>query len=161
MPQDRLIIVGGGHCGRAVAKLASLMDFSIVVADDRAEYARAEDFPFANIESVIHASADFTDLPVVDEQTYVVLVSKGYLTDEAALRRVIASPAAYIGMIGSINKRDAVYQKLLEGGIDPKLLERVHSPIGLEIGAESPEEIAVSILAEIIQIRAEEKRHKP
>lgn len=157
MPRDRLLIVGGGHCGRALAKAASLLDFSVVVADDRAEFARPADFPFPNVESVLHTPADFATLPQVDEQTYVVLVSKGFLTDEAALRRVIGCPAAYVGMIGSIRKREAVYDKLRADGVTEEQLARVHAPIGLEIGAESPEEIAVSILAEIIRVRSGRK----
>src|SRR5262249_32811179 len=85
------VLVGGGHCGRALARAASLLDFEIVVADDREEFARAEDFALPNVSQVIKASATYAELPPVDPQTYVVLVSKGFITDEAALRRVIAS----------------------------------------------------------------------
>jgi xanthine dehydrogenase accessory factor len=158
MPPDRLLIVGGGHCGRALARMASLLDFSIVVADDRAEYARAEDFPFPNIERVLHLPPDFDGLPVPDENTYIVLVSKGFVTDEAALRRALGTPAAYIGMIGSKRKREVVYDHLRADGISQETLDFVHAPVGLEIGAETPEEIAVSILGEIIQNRAERRK---
>jgi xanthine dehydrogenase accessory factor len=154
VPGDRMLIVGGGHCGRALAAAASLLDFSIILADDREEYARAADYPFANVEAVLHLPADFEGLPAADAQTYVVLVSKGFLTDAAALQRVIDSPAAYIGMIGSQSKREAVFQKLREDCISDEKLARVFAPIGLEIGAESPAEIAVSILAEIVRERA-------
>ncbi len=154
VPTDRLLIVGGGHCGRALAKLAAAMDFSIVIVDDRAEFARPELFPFDAVERVLHLPADYDGLPEPDERTYVALVSKGFVTDEAALRRVLNSPAPYIGMIGSCRKRDIVYDRLRADGISELLLARVHAPIGLEIGAETPEEIAVSILAEIIAIRA-------
>ncbi len=157
MPSDRLLIVGGGHCGRALARAASLLDFSVVVADDRAEFARVEDFPFANVKGVLHLPADFAGLPEADERTFVVLVSKGFVTDEAALRRVLDSPAAYIGMIGSRRKREVVFDRLRADGIAPEKLARVHAPIGLEIGAETPAEIAVSILAEIIQVRAQRR----
>jgi xanthine dehydrogenase accessory factor len=81
-------------------------------------------------------------------------VSKGFITDEAALRRVIDSPAAYVGMMGSLKKRDVVYNKLRADGFTEEQLARVHCPIGLEIGSEAPAEIAVSILAQIIQVRA-------
>jgi xanthine dehydrogenase accessory factor len=159
MPRDRMLIVGGGHCGRALAKAASLIDdFSLVVADDRPEFARPDDFPFPNVERVIHTPPDYSALPDPDQRTYVILVSKGFLTDEAALRRVINSPAAYIGMIGSLRKRAAVYDKLRATGITDAQLARVHAPIGLEIGAESPEEIAISILAEVIKIRSDRRR---
>ncbi|MDQ3812758.1 MAG: XdhC/CoxI family protein [Armatimonadota bacterium] len=158
MPSDRLLIVGGGHCGRALVQAAALLDFSIVLADDRADYARPEDYPFANVEAVLHLASDFAGLPLPDEATYVVLVSKGFLTDEAALRRVLDTPAAYIGMIGSKRKRETVFNNLRAAGIAEKKLARVHAPIGLEIGAETPEEIAISILAEIIQVRAQRQQ---
>ena len=157
MPPDRLLIVGGGHCGHALAKAASLLDFSIVVADDREEYTRPEDYAFANVESVLRLPPTFEGLPIPDERTYAALVSKGFLTDEAALRRVIDSPAAYIGMIGSLKKRETVYDRLRADGYTEAQLARVQAPIGLEIGAETPEEIAISILAQIIQARAKRK----
>ena len=157
MPPERLLIVGGGHCGKALAHAASLLHFSIIIADDREDFARREDYPFAGVEAVLHLPADFEGLPAPDPQTYVVLVSKGFLTDEAALRRVINSPAAYIGMIGSVNKRETVYDKLRADGISEEQLARVHAPIGLEIGADCPQEIAVSILAQIIAERAKKR----
>lgn len=157
MPPDRLLIVGGGHCGRALARMASLLDFSIIVADDREEYVRPEDFAFPNITQVLRLAADYEGLPTPDENTYVALVSKGFLTDEAALRRILDTPAAYIGMIGSRRKREVVYDKLRADGISEERLARVHAPIGLDIGAETPEEIAVSILGEIIQVRAQRR----
>jgi xanthine dehydrogenase accessory factor len=155
MPLDRLLIVGGGHCGRALARAASPLDFGIVVADDREEFSRPDDFAFPGVEQVLHSRSDYADLPDPDTQTYVALVTKGFLTDEAALRRVIDSPAAYIGMMGSIKKRETVFAKLRADGVPEQSLARVHSPIGLEIGAETPAEIAVSILAEIVQVRAQ------
>lgn len=153
LPPERLVIVGGGHCGRALAEAASRLDFSIVVADDRAEFARPEDFEFPRVESVLHLPPDFSGLPHADGRTYVALVSKGYVTDEAALRRVIDSPAAYIGMIGSRRKRDIVFARLRADGVSEEALERVRSPIGMDIGADSPQEIAIAILAEIIAVR--------
>ncbi|HLX64980.1 MAG TPA: XdhC/CoxI family protein [Planctomycetota bacterium] len=157
MPAERLLIVGGGHCGRALAQAASLLDFSIVIVDDRDEHSKPEDFAFRGVESVLRLTPDFSELPEVDAHTYVVLVSKGFITDTEALRRVIRSPAAYIGMIGSAQKRDTVFEKLRAEGISDELLARVHAPIGLEIGADSPAEIAVSILAEIIRKRRRTK----
>jgi xanthine dehydrogenase accessory factor len=158
MPSDQLLIVGGGHCGRALAQAASLLDFSIIVVDDREEFADANEYDFENVEQVLHLPSNFEGLPVPDEQTYVVLVSKGYLSDEAALRRVLPSPAPYIGMVGSVRKREVVFDKLRADGITEAELARVHAPVGLEIGADTPEEIAISILAEIIQVRASKKK---
>src|SRR5262249_20173992 len=144
-----------------LARMASLLDFTITLADDRAEYARPEDFTFPNVESVLHLPPDYAGLPVPDERTYIALISKGFVTDEAALRRVLDTPAAYIGMIGSKRKREVVYDSLRADGVSDEILARVHAPIGLEIGAETPEEIAVSVLAEIIQVRAERRRNQP
>lgn len=158
VPSDRLLIVGAGHCGRALARMASQMDFSIIVADDRADFAVPERFPYEGVEAVLHLPPDYDGLPAPDDATYVALVSKGFVTDEAALRRVLSSPAPYIGMIGSCRKRDVVYERLRADGISEAQLARVHAPIGLEIGAETPEEIAVSILAEIIAARAKRRR---
>lgn len=160
VPPERLLIIGGGHCGRALAQAASLLDFSIIVADDRAEHVQPADYRLPNVEAVLHLPEDYAGLPAPDAETYVVLVTKGFATDEAALRRVIDSPAAYIGMIGSKRKREVVYDKLRADSIAEAKLARVHAPIGLEIGAETPEEIAVSILAEIIQVRARQRRER-
>ena len=155
MAPDRLLIVGGGHCGRALAQAAAPLGFSILVADDRAEYARPEDFAFPGVAQVLHLPSDFGGLPALDDHTYVVLLTKGFTTDEAALRRVIESPAAYIGMIGSRQKREFVCARLRADGISAAALARVHTPVGLEIGAQTPAEIAISILAEIVQVRAQ------
>lgn len=157
LPKERLLIVGGGHCGQALAKFASLLDFSLVIAEDRAEFANPSLYPFANVEQVLHLPPDYEGLPTPDAQTYVALVTKGFVTDEAALRRVLASPAPYIGMIGSVRKREVVYTNLRDSGFTPEELARVHAPIGIEIGAETPEEIAISILAEVIQVRAKQR----
>lgn len=157
-PPERLIIVGGGHCGRALARMASLLDFDIVVADDREEHSRAEDFDFPNVSQVLHLPATYEGLPAPDENTYVALVSKGFITDEAALRQILGCPAAYIGMIGSCRKRDTVYENLRKDGVSEEALAAIHAPIGLEIGAETPEEIAVSILGEIIRARSQRRK---
>jgi xanthine dehydrogenase accessory factor len=155
VPPDKLLIVGGGHCGRALAEAASLLGFSITVVDDRAEFAQPDDYSFPGVEDVLHLLPDFSDLPQPDEHTFVTLVSKGYISDEAALRRILDSPAAYIGMIGSKRKRETVFASLRTSGIEEEKLARVCAPIGLDIGAETPAEIAVSILAQIIQVRAQ------
>jgi xanthine dehydrogenase accessory factor len=146
-----LFIVGGGHVGQALAKAASLLDFNITIIDDREEFVRPEHA--AEKIKVVQTLPDYSAMPDITENTYVCLVSKGYPSDEAALRHVIKSPAKYIGMIGSQKKIKAVYENLERDGFDPSLLKRVHAPIGIEIEADSPEEIAVSILAEIIRVK--------
>lgn len=147
-----LLVVGGGHVGQALAALGVLVGFSVVVLDDRPEYARPERFPGA--ERVI--CGDFEEelgrYPVTP-QTYVVVVTRGHREDERSLRQVVSSNAAYIGMIGSKRRSAAVLRHLASEGCPEEALGRVRTPIGLDIGAETPEEIAVSIMAEIIQVR--------
>jgi xanthine dehydrogenase accessory factor len=161
MPCDRLLIVGAGHCGRALARAASALGLSIVVADDRAEYACPEAFTFPGVEPPIVLPADYSGLPAPDSATYVAIMTRDHAADEAALRQVVCSPAAFVGMIGSRRKRDQVFARLRATGVPEDALARVHCPIGLEIGAETPEEIAISILAQIIQERASRAHAEP
>ncbi len=147
-----LVIAGGGHVGKALSEIASLCGFRVTVIDDRPEYADPERFPEA--EQVIRGRFEevLADYPL-DSTTYVVAVTRGHKHDEASLRGVIGRGAAYVGMIGSRRRARAVLQHLLEEGADPDAVAQVHTPIGLDIGAESPEEIAVSVMAEIILMR--------
>jgi xanthine dehydrogenase accessory factor len=147
-----LVIAGGGHVGRALAEIATLCGFRVTVVDDRPEYADPERFPGA--ERVIRGRFDevLAGLPL-DETTYLVAVTRGHKHDEASLRSVIGRGAAYVGMIGSRRRAAAVLQHLVEEGLDAGAVAQVHTPIGLDIGAESPEEIAVAVMAEIILVR--------
>jgi xanthine dehydrogenase accessory factor len=147
-----LLIIGGGHIGKALAEIGDLCGFSIEVVDDRPEYANKERFPQAERISqgrFDEVLAEYT----VDANTYVVCVTRGHRHDEVSLRAVVDSPAAYVGMIGSRRRVAAVLQHLTDEGLDADAVARVHTPIGLDIGAETPEEIAVSIMAEIIMAR--------
>lgn len=155
MNAPNLLIIGGGHVGQALAKAASLLDFNITIVDDRKEYSEKNETGLKI--NLIHTPPDFSAIPKITENTYVCLVSKGCPTDEIALRQVIHSSAKYIGMIGSRKKVRTVYQNLEASGIDPSLFERVNAPIGINIGGDSPEEIAISILAEIISIKNQKK----
>jgi len=147
-----LVIAGGGHVGKALSEIASLCGFRVTVIDDRPEYADPERFPEA--EKVIRGRFDevLADYPL-DSTTYVVAVTRGHKHDEASLRSVIGRGAAYVGMIGSRRRARAVLQHLVEEGADAGAVAQVRTPIGLDIGAESPAEIAVSVMAEIILIR--------
>ncbi len=147
-----LVIAGGGHVGKALSEIASLCGFRVTVIDDRPEYADPERFPEA--ERVIRGRFDevLADYPL-DGTTYVVAVTRGHKHDEASLRGVIGRGAAYVGMIGSRRRAKAVLKHLVEEGADPDEVAKVHTPIGLDIGAESPAEIAVSVMAEIILLR--------
>jgi xanthine dehydrogenase accessory factor len=147
-----LYIFGGGHISLPLAKTAKLLGFRITVIDDRAEFASPERFPEA--ESVL--AGDFTKtFPKlkIDKSSYIVIVTRGHQNDELVLEWAIGTPAKYIGMIGSQTKVKTIYSHLLAKGMSQERLDSVHSPIGLEIGAQTPEEIAVSILAEIIKVR--------
>lgn len=147
-----LIVVGGGHIGYFVARLGKMVGFQVMVLDDRPEFASEERFPEADV--VI--AADFEETlknSSIGENTYIVIVTRGHKQDEVSLRQVVESPAAYIGMIGSRRRVGAVLKHIHESGVPLESLARVRSPIGLDIGAETPEEIAITIIAEIIMVR--------
>ncbi|MEE8112133.1 MAG: XdhC/CoxI family protein [Acidobacteriota bacterium] len=149
---DRLLIFGGGHVGEALAEKASGMDFEIHVVEDRQEFLQPGNFP---AQTVLHfAGPEFSgDFPEPDPHAFVCILTRCHRTDHQVLRRVIRFPAAYLGMIGSRRKARTVLSRLAAEGVPEKLLESVHSPIGLEIGGRTPAEIAVSILAQVVQYR--------
>ena len=147
-----LLIIGSGHVGKALATIGDMCGFSVEVIDDRPEFANAERFPEADRITCGRFDEVLDGYPI-DANTYVACVTRGHKHDETSLRLVAPTEAAYVGMIGSKRRVGAVLQHLIEDGIDPRAVERVHTPIGLEIGAETPEEIAVSIMAEIIRAR--------
>lgn len=145
----RLLVVGGGHVGLAVATLGEFCGMSVAVFDDREEFANHERFPMAEqiFAGDVAAALDAYDVGASD---YIVLVSRGHQVDELALRHTVSRGAAYVGMIGSRRRTQTVLQHLLDEGVPAAELDAVHTPIGIDIGAETPEEIAVSVLAEII-----------
>jgi xanthine dehydrogenase accessory factor len=150
---ERVYIFGGGHVGFQVASLAKKVGFDYIVIDDRAEFASAERFPDASNLVVADPGTVAEDLAVTTND-YIVIVTPAHKDDYNVLRGVIQKPARYIGMIGSSAKRKQIYHKLREtDGIPDDLLNKIHSPIGIDIGSETPEEIAVSIVAELIQVR--------
>lgn len=148
----RLLIMGGGHVGKALSLIGSMCGFRITVVDDRPEYANRERFPEA--DEVIRGRFDevLAECPI-DAATYVVCVTRGHRHDEVSLRAVVGRGARYVGMIGSRRRAGAVLQHLVEDGADAEAVAAVRTPIGLDVGAETPEEIAVAIMAEIIQVR--------
>ena len=150
---DHLLIVGGGHCGRALARAAALLDDRhITLMEERPEHAERGDLPPAI--TLVTADTSYSGLAaLVDTDTDVVLVSQGADSDERALRQVVNVNARYIGMMGSRKKVRTVFDNLRRDGFAEEALARVHAPIGLEIGSETPAEIAVSILAQIIVLR--------
>jgi len=152
LPPERLLIFGAGHVGRALARLALGLGFEAVVLDDREEFLEGGLLPPRVAR--LRTDPDFSgELPPVDSSTYIAIVTRCHRTDLAALRRVVQSTAAYIGLIGSRRKVRVVMSRLREEGTPVEVLERVHAPIGLSIGACTPEEIAVSIAGEMIRTR--------
>jgi xanthine dehydrogenase accessory factor len=147
-----VIVFGGGHVGRSISKIASAAGFVVTIVDDREQYAAQGRFPDAVRTLAENWDAAFTLLPI-RSATSIVIVTRGHESDAEVLRHAVTTPARYIGMIGSRKKVAATYKKLVDAGIPRSLLERVHAPIGLEIGATTAEEIAVSIVAELIRTR--------
>ncbi|MEN6439597.1 MAG: XdhC family aldehyde oxidoreductase maturation factor [Syntrophobacter sp.] len=152
-------IFGAGHVGQALARMTPLVDFKTVVLDDREEFASRERMASADEVVVLRTFEDALAGFALDEDSYIVIVTRGHAHDKTVLSQSLRTKAGYIGMIGSRRKRDIIYQALAETGeFGEDAFARVHSPVGLAIGAETPEEIAVSILAEMIQVRAEKNR---
>jgi xanthine dehydrogenase accessory factor len=147
-----LIIFGGGHVGRSLSKIAGDAGFTVTVVDDRQEYAHPDRFP-EDVRTISKSWRDaFEDLQVKPSAS-IVIVTRGHESDKEVLRHAVRTPARYIGMIGSGKKVTATYARLQEEGVPIALLKRVHAPIGMEIGAVTAEEIAVSIVAELIHVR--------
>lgn len=156
-PFPRLIIAGGGHIGRALAHLASLLDFDITVVDDRREYACQENIPDADHFIVKDIGAAMTELEI-DPNTYIVIVTRDHKNDAEALKPCIASDAAYVGMIGSRKKVGTIKSRFLESGFaTEEEWANIHTPIGISIGSVTVQEIAISIAAELVLERAKIK----
>lgn len=152
-PTPELIVCGGGHVGQAVARAGRLLDFQVTVIDDREDFASREKFPDPQIRLL---AADFIEALRalrITPASHVVIVTRGHKHDEMCLREVVNKPARYIGMIGSRRRTATIRAMLLRDGTPSAQLEKVHAPIGLDIGAQTPEEIALAILAEIVLVR--------
>jgi xanthine dehydrogenase accessory factor len=151
-PEPRLIIAGAGYVAQALARLAIPLDFRIVVVDDRRDLADPQVFSD-------RVQLTFGDIPQTirdmepDEASWIVIVTRGHHLDKDALRAALETNAAYVGMIGSPNKVKHIFKDLLKEGISAERLAQVHAPIGLDLGAETPDEIALSIAAEMVMIR--------
>lgn len=153
VPQPRLLITGAGHVGRALSHLGKLLDFEVIVWDDRSDYANKENIPDADqiISGTIYDSLD--NFPV-DKNTYIVIVTPGHKNDAEVLKTFIGSEAGYIGMIGSRNKISQVREKFLsQGWTTPEQWSKIYTPIGLEIHSKTVQEIAISIAAQLVLIR--------
>lgn len=148
-----LLIAGAGHVALPLAQLGKLIDFDVVVLDDRPQFANTTRFPMADKVLAQPFRETLRNWPI-DHDTHIVLVTRGHSHDVECLLEVLDSPARYIGMIGSKRRVRAVFDLLEEEqNIDPTKLDRVYAPIGLDIGAETPAEIAVAVAAEIINLQ--------
>jgi xanthine dehydrogenase accessory factor len=149
--QPRIIMVGAGHVGMAIARLTEVLDYHLVVVDDRPEFASREKYPQA---TEIVCDSDFKQglaTLKIDGNSYIVIATAD--ADYPAIQAVINSGAAYIGMIGSKRKVKLIKEKLLAEGVSEERLQCIYAPVGLDIGSETPAEIAISIMAEILKVK--------
>ena len=153
-----LYVFGGGHVSKQIVPLASRVGFQVVVIDDRREFADTKNFPDAWEVHQFPFEGVMDKLPV-DESSFLIIVTRGHMNDKIVLSQALRTKAMYIGMIGSRQKRKIIYETLLEEGFTQEDLSKVSSPIGIDIGAETPEEIGVSIVAELIKVKAGCGRH--
>lgn len=151
-------LFGAGHVAQPTARLARLVGFRVEVLDDRAEFANSRNFPDAAKLHVVRNFDSALQGLSIGVDAYIIIVTRGHLHDKEVLAQALRTQAIYIGMIGSRRKRDTIYQQLLKEGFTEADLTKVHSPIGLAIGADTPEEIAVSIVAEMIAVRRGKKQ---
>jgi xanthine dehydrogenase accessory factor len=152
IPQPRAFIFGGGHVSKGISKIATLAGFSTSIIDNREAFANAERFPEAEATYAQEYEDVFAQLPV-NSSSYIIIVTRGHRDDMRVLRWAVNTPAKYIAMIGSKRKTIAVVHELEKDGIPREAFEKVFAPMGLEIGAEMPEEIAISVVAEMIAVR--------
>ena len=152
------VIAGGGHVAMFTARVLAMAGFRVVVMDDREEFANRERFPDASEVIVLDDFNHCFKGMIIPQDASIVILTRGHSHDKTVLAQALKTSAVYIGMIGSKKKRDATYKALLEEGVKQKHIDRVHCPIGITIGAQTPEEIAVSIAAEVIAERARSRK---
>ncbi|HMK42878.1 MAG TPA: XdhC family protein [Dissulfurispiraceae bacterium] len=150
-------IFGAGHVSQQIAPLSEKVGFRTIVLDDRPDFANRSRFSEPVEIRLIESFEQFPEREI-DEDSYIIIVTRGHLHDKTVLEQALRAKAGYIGMIGSRRKRNAIYEALATQGFEKRDLDRVHSPIGTNIGAETPEELAVSIVGELIKVRAEREQ---
>ncbi len=157
-PREMLLVFGAGHVGGETALLASHAGFRVRVIDDREDILNVPDFKQAGIDTmVLPEYQNVAEKVRPHSRCYALIITRGHLFDQRVLEQLLPLDLFYTGMIGSRKKRQAIYSSMLEKGYTPEELERVYCPVGLEIGAETPAELAVSIVAQLIQVKAERK----
>lgn len=158
-PPDTIFLFGAGHVSKEIAALSKKVGFRIIVFDDRVEFANADRFPDADEILVCPEYSEVFKAFDTNEGDYIVIVTRGHRFDKEVLAQALRTKAGYIGMIGSRKKRDTIYKELMNKGFTQSALEQVYCPIGLSINAETPTEIAVSVVAQLIEQRANRKKH--
>ena len=153
LPPAMIVVIGAGHVGKAVVHLAKWLGFRVAVSDDRAEFCTPESTPGGDAYYPVEMGK-LTEHLKINKQTYIVITSRGSGVDAAGLPGILESDAGYIGVIGSKRRWLTTVRALKDKGVPDEQIAKVHSPMGLELNAETPEEIAVSILAEILMIKA-------
>jgi xanthine dehydrogenase accessory factor len=151
-PEEKLLVLGGGYVGQAVAAAAARLDFKVTVGDDREQFATAHRFP-PSVDTVCGSFTDIVEGFPFDSATYVVVVTRGHLSDLECVRAVLRRRYRYAGFMGSARKAQLLREQLRADGFEPARIESLYAPIGLEIGAETPEEIAISILGQVVAAR--------
>jgi len=151
--KNHLYIIGGGHCALAFSKLMSTMDFYIHLFEDREHLNTMEANNYAHEKTIVKDYSELGELIPSGENNYVVVMTFGYRTDDIAVRALVNKDFTYFGLLGSKKKIEKMFSEYKNEGIDDNLLNKIHSPVGIQIKSETPEEIAVSIAAEIIQVK--------
>ncbi len=160
MPRGKAYIFGAGHVGQALEPLLRYVDFETIVIDDRKDFANRENFKEATEVKVIESFDKSFEGIETDEDSYIVIVTRGHLGDKEVVEEAIKQKNAYIGMIGSRKKTALLYDMLEAEGANMEKLRKVYTPIGENISAETPEEIGISIVAEMIKVRAQKNKEK-
>ena len=150
--RPNLIVFGGGHVSKSISTMAAMAGFLVTIVDDRKEYANPDRFPEADCTLAVEFYEAFNHL-TIKPSSYIVIVTRGHRSDEVVLEQALKTPAKYIGMIGSRRKVLTTYEHLVERGVTVEELRRVHAPMGLDIGAVTAEEIGISVVAQMINIR--------
>ena len=147
-----LVMVGGGHVGKATADLAHRLGYRVYIVDDRADFSNPQRFPYAE-DTIVAPYTDWAKHLDINVNSFIVVASRGHWFDDVALESALSTRARYIGLLGSRRKTLMIYQRLLQEGVPRARLAQVHAPVGLDIGALEPDELAVSIMSEIIMTR--------
>jgi xanthine dehydrogenase accessory factor len=148
----QLVLCGGGHVSKAISPLAKTLGFRVFITDDRVDFANPDRFPEADMLVAEKPEDAIPQLPI-NPNTFIIIATRGHRYDNVALEAAARTPAKYVGLLGSRRKTILIYQRLVQLGIPPERLRAVQAPIGLDIGALTPEELAVSIMSEIIMFR--------